>query len=161
MDRLRFGDVVLLKFPFSDWKGCKKRPALILNDFEDGDIIVCRITSRIYNTPNDYCIDNWTDAGLKLPSVVRIHKIATLDKSLVEIKMGRLDNFSLESIVKIIQKIVIWKAMSTAFCGRLPGVPTSLWNTPLLIPPFLLHRNWPDCPEVILAQRGRNHLVVV
>jgi len=45
MERLTFGDIVLLKFPFTDGISFKKRPALIINDYDDGDIIVCRITS--------------------------------------------------------------------------------------------------------------------
>ena len=89
-----YGDIVLLKFPFTDGKSLKKRPALIINDYDDGDIIVCRITSQIYDTKNDYYLDNWSEAGLKLPSVVRVHKIATLDKSLVETSMGKLNEIS-------------------------------------------------------------------
>lgn len=45
MDSFSFGDIVLLKFPFTDSKSFKRRPALIINDFNDDDIIVCRITS--------------------------------------------------------------------------------------------------------------------
>ena len=107
MRRLVFGDFVLLKFPFTDGKSYKKRPALIINDYDDGDIIVCRITSQIYDTKNDYYLDNWSDAGLKLPSVVRVHKIATLDKSLVETRMGKLDNKSKKSITQIIKNITV------------------------------------------------------
>ena len=100
-----FGDIVLLKFPFTDGESFKKRPALIINDYNDGDIIVCRITSQIYDTKNDYYLDNWSDAGLKLPSVVRVHKIATLDKSLVEKRMGKLDNISKKSILQKIKNL--------------------------------------------------------
>ncbi|KAF0202318.1 MAG: growth [Bacteroidetes bacterium] len=105
MERLTFGDIVLLKFPFTDGISFKKRPALIINDYDDGDIIVCRITSQIYDTMNDYYLENWSDAGLKLPSVVRVHKIATLDKSLVETKMGRLDKISKTSIAIIVKNL--------------------------------------------------------
>ncbi|MFN2372825.1 MAG: type II toxin-antitoxin system PemK/MazF family toxin [Cyclonatronaceae bacterium] len=105
MERLVFGDIVLLKFPFTDGKSYKKRPALIINDYDDGDVIVCRITSQIYDTKNDYYLDNWMNFGLKLPSVVRVHKIATLDKSLVEKKMGKLDELSRESITQIIKNL--------------------------------------------------------
>jgi mRNA interferase MazF len=107
MERLIFGDIVLLKFPFTDRKSFKKRPALIINDFNDGDIIVCRITSQIYNTKNDFYLAKWKDAGLKLPSVVRIHKIATLDKSLVELIMGKLDEQSKKSIAQKIKNLTI------------------------------------------------------
>jgi len=105
MERLVFGDIVLLKFPFTDGKSYKKRPALIINDDDDGDIIVCRITSQIYDTKNDYYLDSWRDAGLKLPSVVRVHKIATLEKSLFETKMGKLDELSKKSITQIIKNL--------------------------------------------------------
>jgi mRNA interferase MazF len=74
MERLAYGDIVLLKFPFTDRKDYKKRPALIINDYDDGDIIVCRITSQIYDTKNDYYLVNWSESGLKLPSVVRCIK---------------------------------------------------------------------------------------
>lgn len=102
MDKLNFGDIVLLKFPFTDNKTFKKRPALIINDFEDGDIIVCRITSQIYNTKNDLFVDEWEKFGLKLSSVIRVHKLATLDKNMVETKLGKVD----DSVRKQVQKII-------------------------------------------------------
>lgn len=92
MKKFSFGDIVLLKFPFTDGKTFKKRPALIINDFDDGDIIVCRITSQLYYSDYDFLIKNWEKCGLKLPSVIRIHKIATLEKSLIEILLGKIDS---------------------------------------------------------------------
>ena len=105
MDKLNFGDIVLLKFPFTDGKSFKKRPALIINDFDDGDIIVCRITSQIYETLYDVNIINWKKSGLRLPSVIRVHKLATLDKDIVEVKMGQVDNSTKEEIRTIIAKL--------------------------------------------------------
>jgi mRNA interferase MazF len=92
MNKLNFGNVVLLNFPFTDGKTFKRRPALIINDFNDGDIIVCRITSQIYKTKKDIYIENWVKSGLKLPSVIRVHKLATLEKNMVEIVMGEIDD---------------------------------------------------------------------
>ena len=91
MDVFRFGDIVLLKFPFTDGQNYKRRPALIINESNDGDIIVCRITSKIYNSSQDVLIEKWQESGLKLPSVIRVHKIATLEKGLVELRIGRID----------------------------------------------------------------------
>lgn len=99
MEYFKFGEIVLLKFPYTDNSKGKKRPALVINDFGDGDIIVCRITSHIYHTKNDIQIQNWANSGLKLPSVIRTHKIATLDKSIVEHVMGKIDS-SIEEQVK-------------------------------------------------------------
>lgn len=105
MDNLRFGDIVLLKFPFTDGETLKKRPALIINDFDDQDIIVCRITSRIYKTKSDVKIDNWKESGLKLPSVIRVHKLATLQKEMIESVMGRVENPVLKSVKDIFRNL--------------------------------------------------------
>jgi mRNA interferase MazF len=102
MEKLNFGTVVLLKFPFTDGKSFKKRPALIINDFNDNDVVVCRITSQIYESKYDIYIDNFEAFGLKLPSVIRVHKIATLDKALVELIMGQIDDLTKDKVRKIL-----------------------------------------------------------
>jgi mRNA interferase MazF len=99
MNKFSFGDIVLLKFPFSDSKTFKRRPALIINDLDDGDIIVCRITSQIYQTKYDILIKDWKKSGLKLPSVIRIHKIATLEKDMVDVTMGQIDIATKDRII--------------------------------------------------------------
>jgi mRNA interferase MazF len=73
----QFGDVLLLSFPFTNLVGAKRRPALVILDTGDGDIVVARITSQVYETEFDAFLEDWQRAGLMLPSVVRIHKIAT------------------------------------------------------------------------------------
>ncbi|HKK68639.1 MAG TPA: type II toxin-antitoxin system PemK/MazF family toxin [Bacteroidales bacterium] len=105
MEYFNFGEIVLLKFPYTDNSKAKKRPALIINDFGDGDIIVCRITSHIYHTKNDIQIQNWAESGLKLPSVIRIHKIATLDKSIVEHVMGKIDSSIEKQVKQLLSKL--------------------------------------------------------
>jgi hypothetical protein len=62
-----------------------------LNDILDGDIIVCRITSQIYSSEQDVFIENWKSTGLKLPSIIRVNKIATLDKKMAEKIMRKID----------------------------------------------------------------------
>ncbi len=94
-----FGDIVLLKFPFTDGEKSKKRPALVLADTEDEDVIVCRITSKLYDSDFDFEIKDWQKCGLKLPSVIRLHKIATLEKSLIDQKIGEIDN-ELKKLIK-------------------------------------------------------------
>jgi mRNA interferase MazF len=41
------GEVLLLSFPFVDGVNSKRRPALVLIDTRDEDIIVTRITSQV------------------------------------------------------------------------------------------------------------------
>lgn len=106
MDKYSFGDIVLLKFPFTDGQSFKRRPALVINDTNDGDIVVCRITSQIYKTRFDVKIDNWEKIGLKLPSVIRIHKIATLEKDMIEIVMGKIDDSTKEKVEQKFIKLI-------------------------------------------------------
>ncbi len=105
MDRFNFGNFVLLKFSFSDSINIKRRTALIINDFSDGDIIVCRITSQIYRTANDIYVDNWDKSGLKLPSVIRVHKLATLEKGMVEMVLGEIDTETKNKVKMAISKL--------------------------------------------------------
>jgi len=92
------GAIVLLKFPFADSLTYKRRPALVLKDFEDGDVLVCRITSKVYKSKYDVYLDEWQRFGLKLPSVVRVHKMATLEQDLVETIMGQIDQTALSKV---------------------------------------------------------------
>ena len=92
-EQTKFRDTVLLKFPFTDGKTYKRRPSLVITDSDDGDIIVCRITSKIYDSKQDILLNDWKNCGLKLPSIIRVHKIATLEKELVALLIGKLINF--------------------------------------------------------------------
>ena len=42
------GDVVLVRFPFSDLSQTKLRPAIVLADAGRGDLVLCQVTSRPY-----------------------------------------------------------------------------------------------------------------
>jgi mRNA interferase MazF len=98
-------DVLLLSFPFSDTATSKRRPALVLLDTGDDDIVVARITSQAPQTKFDLQIREWQSAGLMLPSVVRIHKLATLQKSLIQRQLGNLTTTDWENIYLAFQKL--------------------------------------------------------
>ncbi len=106
MSDLRFGDIILIKFPFTDVSGAKKRPALVLHDTDDNDIIICRITSQIKESRFDIEITDQKAAGLKLPSIIRLHKIVTIEKTLVDKKMGALSETDAKSVESLIKDII-------------------------------------------------------
>lgn len=64
------------------------------------------ITSQIYNTKFVLIVDDWKESGLKLPSVIRVHKIATLEKNMVEIIMGRVNDPIKTKVKQIIFKLI-------------------------------------------------------
>lgn len=90
MSNFNTGEVVLMLFPFSGLSGARRRPALVLIDTGDEDIVVARITSQTVRDTFDVELMEWREAGLLLPSVVRLHKLATLEKNLVERRLGSL-----------------------------------------------------------------------
>lgn len=90
MRRYRPGEIVLLLFPFTGMRGGKRRPALVLLDTGDTDIVVSRVTSQVHRSSYDVEITDWQKAGLRLPSITRLHKLATLEKTLVNSSLGTL-----------------------------------------------------------------------
>ena len=84
------GDLVLVSFPFTSGTVAKRRPALVLVDASDSDVLLARVTTRLYKTPHDVLLADWQVAGLLAPSVVRLHKLATLDSALITRRLGHL-----------------------------------------------------------------------
>lgn len=52
-------DVVLVEFPFTDLTQGRRRPALIILDDGDGDLVVARIATRMYQTTHNVSVDDW------------------------------------------------------------------------------------------------------
>ncbi|MEG4915884.1 type II toxin-antitoxin system PemK/MazF family toxin [Microcoleus sp. B7-D4] len=90
MTNYQFGELVIVAFLFAGTAETKHRPGLVLLDTGDEDMIVAKITSQIPHTTFDVEIQEWQKAGLKRPSAVRLHKLNTLQKSLVERRLGIL-----------------------------------------------------------------------
>ena len=103
----KLGEIVLIKFPFTNNLGFKRRPALVIKDTNDGDVIVCRVTSKLYNAAYDIDVKNRQQSGLQLPSVIRAHKIATLEKNMIDRKLGDVDSNIKTQLASIIQTLFI------------------------------------------------------
>lgn len=99
------GEIVLLSFPFADTSEVRRRPALVLLDTGDADIIVARVTSQLARGPFDVELAEWRKAGLLLPSVARADKVATLEKRLVERRLGVLTSDDWARVQAIIRQL--------------------------------------------------------
>lgn len=75
-----FGEVYLCRFPYTDGVGSKVRPALVLFDFGE-DAVVCRVTGRLRVGSMNVPINDWSQAGLLKPSIARLDKIITAERS--------------------------------------------------------------------------------
>ena len=85
-----FGTVVLCRFPFTDLSGDKRRPALVVSRDNNRrtDLVVCFITSVPRSGPDMAPIDATPGTGIKVPSVVRFDKLATLERSVFTSRLG-------------------------------------------------------------------------
>ncbi|WP_111668931.1 type II toxin-antitoxin system PemK/MazF family toxin [Algoriphagus litoralis] len=95
---MKKGDLILIPFPFSDLTGAKNRPALILLSNEL-DVTVSFITSQIkWSSNHDVVLFPSLLNGIKVKSLVRLSKMATLSKDLVLGRLGELSQNELQEI---------------------------------------------------------------
>jgi mRNA interferase MazF len=87
MIKYKFGDVVLVIFSQTDGNK-KQRPALVVLDTGDDDLVLAPITTTERKSKGDYKIKDWQQSGLLLDSWVRLAKIACLNKNNIKMKLG-------------------------------------------------------------------------
>ena len=88
---MKKGDIVLIPFPFTDLSGNKNRPTVILIESED-DVTVCFITTQFkWMGEFDITLQPSDLNGLKMTSLLRLNKLATIDKDLIIGRLGSLD----------------------------------------------------------------------
>ena len=90
MTSYEFGEIVLIDFPQSGTSVKKKRPALVILDTGDADLVVAPVTSRERSGPGDYRLRTWSEAGLLRSSWVRLAKVACLEKRTISRRLGRV-----------------------------------------------------------------------
>ncbi len=102
---MKKGDLILIPFPFTDLTGSKKRPALILKESKL-DVTVCFISTQLHlQESSDMQLQPNPKNGLKKNSLLRIGKIATIDKSLVIGKLGELSKKEIQELDSLLIKI--------------------------------------------------------
>lgn len=93
--RYQFGDVVLVRFPFTDHSTTKQRPGVVVSSpgYHNArrDLIMTAVTGQLRGVENfgDLVIQDWQAAKLLKPSAVK-PVIATLEQTLIVKTLGRL-----------------------------------------------------------------------
>ncbi|MGH9345893.1 MAG: type II toxin-antitoxin system PemK/MazF family toxin [Vicinamibacterales bacterium] len=93
------GDIYLARFPFSDGPGIKLRPVLLLTGTIGSvpEVLVAYLSSVVPDRPlpSDYVLDpaktEFKSTHLKVVSVLRLHKLATLHRSSLARHLGALN----------------------------------------------------------------------
>jgi mRNA interferase MazF len=98
------GEVVLVRYPFSDLSQSKLRPAVCLAHAGRGDIVLCQITSNAYGDPRSVPLDDadFVSGGLKVASFSRPGKLFTANEILIHSSVGTLNTDAIHRVVNAV-----------------------------------------------------------
>jgi mRNA-degrading endonuclease toxin of MazEF toxin-antitoxin module len=94
---MKFGDIYICRFPFTSGTFSKPRPALVLFDL-GADVVICRITSTPHAGKLDVPVADWAAAGLARPSVIRLNRLVTAEKTLLAVRLGELSDVDKQQV---------------------------------------------------------------
>lgn len=106
MESFQFGEVVILPFTYADLQSGKRRPALVLVDTGDDDILVAKITTQKYDSRFDVPIEDWNLSSLLAPSFARLHKLLAVEKTHVLQRVGFLTSPDLARMRNVLNNLV-------------------------------------------------------
>ena len=100
MERFVRGDVVVLPFPYTDFSGAKKRPAVVIATLKGQNVILAQITT---NQRNDEDLINlkrndFYSGYLSSDSFIMTSIIFTADKSKISYKAGQLTQNKIKQV---------------------------------------------------------------
>jgi mRNA interferase MazF len=108
--RYKQGDVVLVRFVYTDESGAKRRPALILSsdEYHQGrqEAIIAAITSNVHRMlVGDHLVKDWQKAGLLYPSVVT-GIIRTIKQNMIERRLGEMPATDMQAIQDAVRRVL-------------------------------------------------------
>lgn len=85
------GEVVLVRYPFSNLSGSKVRPAVIVSTpHVSQDIFIVPLTSKTTSLlPGEFVLSDWSQAGLNVLTAVK-RGLYTVHQSLIAKRVGKL-----------------------------------------------------------------------
>ena len=108
------GDVVLLAYPFTNHRTTKQRPAVIISadwfNSSRSDYVMVAVTSQVPAKLEKHehllSASDLVSAGLPKPSIIKLGKIATVEKSIVRRYLGKVPRSTLRSVLEGIRSII-------------------------------------------------------
>lgn len=101
------GDVILIPFPYADLSTFKRRPALIIGEAEFDNFILCQITSKANTSKKAILLqsNDFAARSLNLDSFIRPDKLFTIEKSIIEAKVGHLNNSKINVVKNSVRQL--------------------------------------------------------
>jgi len=104
------GDIVIIPVPFTDNKGYKLRPAVVISNdtiHQTGDVVIVQITSKLKQDNLSITLNNEDiTEGLPVQSYIRVHKIFVLEQSLIKGKVSSLKIAKYQELIQRINQII-------------------------------------------------------
>lgn len=107
------GQIVVTPFPHTDLSGAKLRPVLLLRQASPrfDDWLVCMVSSQVQQAQTD--LDefiraddvDYADSGLKVPSVLRISRLAVVDGAVL---LGAIGEISPARLISVRKRLAAW-----------------------------------------------------
>ena len=91
------GDIVFVRFPYTDLTMTKPKPALVIHEEKD-EVVLAYISSKLPRVPSDTDVlvlrsyPFFEATGLKRDSVMKLSVVATLKKRFIEGLFGEVDD---------------------------------------------------------------------
>jgi mRNA interferase MazF len=111
--QLSRGDIVLTPFPFTDLTRNSLRPALVVSEGVIGDDVVLAGISSVVRGPRiatDLLIESnhpeFQQTGLRVSSVVRLHKLTTVEASILVRRPGRIGSTLVLEVDVLLRKVL-------------------------------------------------------
>jgi len=104
------GDISPVRFPRANLQRGKYRPVLLLSKMPGhfDDWLICAITSQLRHEVKDWderidkADDDFKSSGLKVPSLIRIGKLATVEEEVLE---GILGEVSPDRLMRVLKRL--------------------------------------------------------
>lgn len=107
---MKTGDIVIASFPYTDFTGFKARPAVIVNAIADkfGDFVIAMISSTVPVQLSSFQLRVEPDAfnNLKTVSVIKVNRLATVEKSMIVTSIGKLNDDHLSEFKRLFKSLV-------------------------------------------------------
>jgi mRNA interferase MazF len=103
---MKKGDIVLVSFPFTDLTGVKNRPALVIAASELDAIRIFFTNQLKWQDPFDVVFVPSAENGLKKESLLRVSKIATIDRNKIPGRLGKASSSEIEAINVNLKKLL-------------------------------------------------------
>jgi mRNA-degrading endonuclease toxin of MazEF toxin-antitoxin module len=114
------GDVVIAELPFRQEAGSKKRPAVVISSQYHNsvrqDLVVASTSSKPIAGPWDMRIEEWREAGLKMPSKLVTDEITTVFQD----KLKLIGRINLETLNELKARIALIMELCER-CDELEG----------------------------------------